>query len=501
MEHNGPQSLPLAPPAMANGSLGSDARRLIVMSNRAPIRIVREGPRQRIEPTVGGVGTTFLRLLERQGGVWIAWSGDKKTRGRRMMPPESETPRFQIVFCPLSERDISHYYYGMCNRGLWPLMHFMTAACHFDAAHWRNYEAVNRNFAELAAAEATDNDVLWVQDFHLALVPQRFRALRPNIPIGLFWHVPFPPEQLFRVFPWRTELLEGMLGADLVGFHTRPYVIQFLNCCERILGLRVDRSRGEVVTARGVVRVGAFPLGISADYFATLAQSPRVRELTQRIRRSVRTPLMVLGVDRLDYTKGILERLLGFERFLETNPAFHRRVTLVQIAVPSRTKVADYAMLKRQLDELVGRVIGRFSSEGWVPVRYLYTQLGAEELVAYYQAADVALLTPLRDGMNLVAKEYVAAHLGDAGVLILSEFAGAAEELTDALLVNPYDIDAIAARLKQAFEMSPEERAARLRKLRAQVHRNNLEHWSELFLDALLPERSLAAALGIKGLC
>jgi trehalose 6-phosphate synthase/phosphatase len=202
---------------------------------------------------------------------------------------------------------------------------------------------------------------------------------------------------------------------------------------------------------------------------------------------------VVLGVDRLDYTKGILERLLGFERFLEANQAYHRRVTLVLIAVPSRTKVADYAALKRELDELVGRIIGHFSSEGWVPIRYLYTQFGAEDLVAYYQAADVALLTPLRDGMNLVAKEYIAAHLADDGALILSEFAGAAEELTQALLVNPYDTDAIAARIKQALEMSPAERASRMRAMRTQIHRNNLEHWSELFLSALLPERHFAA--------
>ena len=370
-----------------------------------------------------------------------------------MMPPGSDPPRFEIAFCPLSERDISNYYHGMCNRGLWPLMHFMTANCHFNTLHWRYYEAVNRNFAALAAAEACDDDVVWVQDFHLALVPRLLREQRPRLPIGLFWHVPFPPEQIFRVFPWRSELLEGMLGADLVGFHTDSYVTQFLNCCERILGLRVDRKRNEVATPRGPVRAGVFPLGIPADYFAGLAASPRVRDRTQRIRRALRVERVVLGVDRLDYTKGILERLLGFERFLETNPAYHRRVTLVLIAVPSRTKVADYAALKRELDELVGRIIGHFSSEGWVPIRYLYTQFGAEDLVAYYQAADVALLTPLRDGMNLVAKEYIAAHLADDGALILSEFAGAAEELTQALLVNPYDVDAIAASLKQALEM------------------------------------------------
>jgi len=212
----------------------------------------------------------------------------------------------------------------------------------------------------------------------------------------------------------------------------------------------------------------------------------------QRIRHGLRSPVVVLGVDRLDYTKGILERLLGYERFLEANPSWHKRVTLVLVAVPSRTKVADYAMLKRQLDELVGHIVGRFSSEGWVPLRYLYTQFGAEELVAYYQAADVALLTPLRDGMNLVAKEYVASHLGDDGVLILSEFAGAAEELTEALLVNPYDADQIAERLKRAVEMGAEEKATRIRAMRAKVHANNLEHWSKKFLGALVREGTLA---------
>jgi len=494
MEQKDIEDSPQQPVIAAGGPHRLDRGRLIVMSNRAPIRVVHEAGKERIEPTVGGVGSTFLRLLEQQGGLWIAWSGTQtKTPGRLMMPPGSDPPSFEIVFCPLSERDVSHYYYGMCNRALWPLMHFMTASCHFNTLHWRYYEAVNRNFAALAAKEAGDDDVVWVQDFHLALVPRLLREQRPRIPIGLFWHVPFPPEQIFRIFPWRTELLEGMLGADLVGFHTRSYVIQFLNCCERILGLRVDRTRDEVSTHRGPVRVGVFPIGIPADYFAGLAASPRVQERTLRIRRALRTPYVVLGVDRLDYTKGILERLLGFERFLETNPSYHRRVTLVLIAVPSRTKVADYAALKRELDELVGRIIGHFSSEGWVPIRYLYTQFGAEDLVAYYQAADVALLTPLRDGMNLVAKEYVAAHLDDNGALILSEFAGAAEELTQALLVNPYDIDAIATRLKQAFEMSPVERAARMHAMRMQVHRNNLEHWSELFLSALLPERNFAA--------
>ena len=464
-------------------AIGSDGRRLIVISNRAPIRLVRENGRERIEPTVGGVGSTFLRLLEHHGGLWIAWSGGQKTPARLQLP--AADPRFALMFAPLSERDVSNYYYGMCNRGLWPLMHYMISNCHFSAAYWNQYQSVNRMFAEMAAAEAQPGDQIWVQDFHLALVPRMLRERRPGLPIGIFWHVPFPPEQLFRILPWRGELIGGMLGADLIGFHTGAYVKHFLDCCERLMGLSVDRQTSEVTVDERRVRVGAFPLGIPADYFASLAGSERVRERAERIRRALRSQIVVLGVDRLDYTKGIIERLTGFERFLEDNPAYHRRVALVLIAVPSRTKVADYALLKRQLDEQVGRVVGRFSSEGWVPIRYLYTQFNAEELVAYYQAADIALLTPLRDGMNLVAKEFVASHLADDAVLILSEFAGAAEELSEALLVNPYDIDALARRLRQAIEMDPAERAVRLRSMRSKINTNDLQHWSKKFLRAL----------------
>jgi trehalose 6-phosphate synthase/phosphatase len=463
-----------------------DGRQLVVMSNRAPIKVVREGPDERIEPTVGGVGTTFLRLLERHGGLWIAWNGGQKTPPRLSLP--SEHPRFDLSFVELSERDVSHYYYGMCNRALWPLMHFMISNCHFNAAHWRQYCAVNEMFAASAIKQANHGDALWIQDFHLALTPRIIRARRKDLAVGIFWHVPFPPVELYRVFPWRRELLMGMLGSDLIGFHCDSYVTHFLNSCARVLGAQIDHDSGEVHFEGRTSRVASFPLGIPVDYFEDLAASSRTQQKTSRIRRGLRSEIVVLGVDRLDYTKGILERLLGFERFLERNPNYHRRVTLVLIAVPSRTKVTEYAALKRQLDEAVGRVVGRFSSEGWVPIRYLYTQFGAEDLVAYYQAADIALLTPLRDGMNLVAKEFVASHPANDAVLILSEFAGAAEELSDALLVNPYNTDAIADRLKEALEMRPEARAARMRALREKIRHNNLERWSANFLQALTSE-------------
>jgi trehalose 6-phosphate synthase/phosphatase len=484
------EALARALPLGGNGMAAARSPRLIVMSNRAPIRIIHEARGERLEPTVGGVGTTFLRLLERNGGLWIAWSGGQKTPAPKLIPPRE--PRFKIVFAPLGEQDISDYYHGMCNRGLWPLMHFMTPKCHFSTQQWGRYVRVNQAFARIACEQAAAGDLLWVQDFHLALVPHLVRQDRRELSIGIFWHVPFPPEQLMRILPWREQFLYGMLGADVIGFHTQSYATHFLNCCQRILHLDVRHERGEVSVGGRRVYAAPFPLGIPADFFANLAALPRVAGRAERIRRSLGTQIMVLGVDRLDYTKGILERLLGFERFLEQNPSWHRRVTLVLIAVPSRTKVSDYADLKRELDELVGHVVGRFSSEGWVPLRYLYTQFGAEELVAYYRAADVALLTPLRDGMNLVAKEFVASRVTDDGVLILSEFAGAAEELTEALLVNPYNADEIAERLRQAVEMGPAEKSARMRAMRDKVQANNLERWSESFLAELTGEARFA---------
>jgi trehalose 6-phosphate synthase/phosphatase len=479
--------------AASSGSRLEGGQRLLVVSNRAPIRLVSENGHQRVAPTVGGVGATFLRLLERSGGLWIAWSGARNSPPRMSMPPAA--PRFSMVFPKLSERDIAGYYWGMCNRGLWPLMHFMTPNCHFDAAQWKTYCRVNRVFAAAAHAESTLFDVAWVQDFHLALMPAMLRERCPEKPIGLFWHVPWPPEQIFSVFPWRRELLEGMLGSNLIGFHTQMYVENFLECCERICSAEVDRKSGVISYAGRETRVGAFPLGIPVDYFREVSTKQAVRAHARRIRSVLGTPTVVLGVDRLDYTKGVIERLLGFERFLELNPLYRGKITLVLVAVPSRTKVAEYAALKRELDETVGRVVGRFSSEGHAPIRYLYTQFDVEELVAYYQAADIALLTPLRDGMNLVAKEFVASQLKDDSVLILSEFAGAAEELTDALLVNPYSIGQIAERIKQAVEMPLEEKTVRLSRMRECIERNDLDSWSAAFLNSLIDSPSAPSLL------
>lgn len=455
----------------------------MIVSNRAPFRIVREAGTKRIEPTVGGVATTFLHLLELHGGLWIAWSGGTDTPPALEIPMEN--PRFSIVFLGLSEKRIAHYYWGMCNRGLWPLMHLMPHYCHFGARDWAEYRVVNRTFGRRCLGLLQASDTIWIQDFHLALLPSVLRRTGSKQPIGFFWHIPFPPADILKILPWHRELLEGMLGADLIGFHTPAHVSAFFDCCEKLLESTVDREGGCVSSGGWTTKVGAYPIGVPVDYFQRLSSDPKVKRRLAQIKRGVGVEKIVLGVDRLDYTKGLVRRLEAFERFLEENPRYHKRVTLVQIAVPSRTRVPEYLTLARQVENLVADIVTRFSTEGWLPIRYLYKQYDPEVLVAYYLAADVALVTPLVDGMNLVAKEYVAARSDEGGVLILSELAGAAVELKAALLVNPYNIDQIARELRHALELEPDEQHRRMRALRAAVQRNTLTEWSRSFLKAL----------------
>src|SRR5258706_14935191 len=284
----------IAFPASFNGRHVADVlggRKLVVMSNRAPIKVVREGREERIEPTVGGVGTTFLRLLERHGGLWIAWNGGQKTPPRLSLP--TEHPRFELSFLDFIERDVSQYYYRLRNRALWPLMHFMISNCHFNVGQWRQYQAVNELFAASAIDQAGAGDALWIQDFHLALTPRLIRTRRKDLAIGIFWHVPFPPVELYRIFPWRRDLLMGMLGSDLIGFHCESYVTHFLNSCHRVLGAQVDIDRGEVHFEGRTSRVASFPLGIPVDFFEDLAASSRTQMKSARIRRGMRSEVLV----------------------------------------------------------------------------------------------------------------------------------------------------------------------------------------------------------------
>lgn len=454
---------------------------LVVVSNRLPFSAVRGAEGLTLARAPGGLVSALEPVLERRGGVWVGWAGapreDIEAAGGFPLPV-SDRVRYRHV--PLSAHEIAQYYGGFANRTLWPLFHYFVGRTRIDAATWRVFEKVNQRVAQITAAEAPADALVWVHDYQLLRVPYHLRRLQPSARLAFFLHVPFPAADVFRVLPWSRSLLQGMLACDLVGFHIPSYVQHFLTCAERLLGCDVDRSAGVVRYEGRDVAAQAHPISIDVDLIERLAAtavpapSPRGEDRVAE----------VLGVDRLDYTKGVHERLLAIERLLERWPTYRRLVRFTQLLVPSRERVAEYTELKRQIDETVGRINGRFSEGGWSPVRYLVRSLPPQELVPLYRGADVALVTPLRDGMNLVAKEYVAAQLENDGVLILSEMAGAAEELQEALLVNPFDVDAVAEALDRAISMSADERHARMSALRDRVRARDVHAWVARFLES-----------------
>jgi trehalose 6-phosphate synthase/phosphatase len=450
-------------------------QRLVVVSNRGPfhLRATRQGLKR--DKNIGGLVTSVLPMLEKLGGVWIAW-GDPE--GRYSNAPGR--PPFTLRYIGLTPDQVRGYYYGVSNSALWPLCHSFLGRVHYDNAEWQIYTQVNRLFAETALAEAGESDLIWVHDYHLALVPYYVRQARPSARIAFFWHIPFPASELFRTLPWRREILESLLSCDLFGVHIPEYVGGFMESAIKVLGAQVEPDL--VHYAGRTTRVLARPIGIDYDAVAGQARSAHTERRVQNIRATLHDQALVLGVERMDYTKGIAERLRAMERLLEQHSELHGRVTLVQIVTPSRMDVEAYRQKKREIDELVGRINGRFSDGIWIPVRYLYRSFSLAELIAYYRAADVALVTPLRDGLNLVAKEYVAARIHQDGVLILSEFAGAARQLPEALMVNPYSTEDMAATLGQALQMPKEEQRERMQVMQSRIKEQDISWWANEFL-------------------
>ncbi len=482
-------------------------QRLVLVSNRAAY-VLRETPRGlKGERAAGGLVAALEPLMLASGGVWVAWGGrtGRSAAGVRREVPFEE-PRYTLREVLLTPEEVAGYYQGYANRVLWPLCHYFLEKNAFPREAWEAYRAVNEKFASLAAEEAAPEDLVWVHDYHLALVPALIRARCPQNPIAFFWHIPFPDVGVFRVLPQAEEILAGLLGSDLVGFHVPSYCRNFLDAVEVILGARVNRERSLVEWQGRAVHVGSFPVGVDYDSFAGLAARPEVRQKARELRQVFGTPYVFLGVDRLDYTKGICQRLQALELFLERNPRYWGQFTYVQVAVPTRSEVPEYQALRREVEETVGRINGRFGRPGWQPVSYFYCSLPRPELVSYYLAADVLLVTPLRDGLNLVAKEYVASRQDENGVLILSIFAGAAEELRGALLVNPYDVEEVCEALEYSLEMPEAEKTRRFRGLRGVVASRDVTWWHETFLAAWAAasrERSLrllrrASALGLE---
>ncbi|GAA5533698.1 alpha,alpha-trehalose-phosphate synthase (UDP-forming) [Deinococcus aluminii] len=452
---------------------------LIVISNREPYAPKRgEDFDLRWVPSIGGLTAALDPALQHAGGTWIAWGEELPEISEVDLPQDA--PRYRLKRLRLSEAEVRDFYYGFSNRALWPMSHYFIGRTKYQTATWRAYVNVNRRFAEAAVESYREGDLIWVHDYQLALVPRMIRGALPHARIGFFWHIPWPSAEVFRTLPWDRELLDGMLGADLIGMHTHDYVRYFQIACERVLGAETE---GDTVRWQDrVSRMVARPIGIEVETFEELATSPEVEEAADRIRRTLQTQIL-LGVDRLDYTKGIPERLEAFDAFLDRHPEARGRVTLLQIAVPSRERVESYRQLRAQVEGLVGRINGKHTRDGWSPVQYIYRGVSREELVAHYRAADVMLVTPLRDGLNLVAKEFAASSRD--GVLILSRFAGAADEMPEALQVNPYNVDGLAAALLEALQMPLDEKKARLQRLRERLKQSDLHAWAEGFIQEL----------------
>ena len=458
--------------------------RLILVSNRLPIMVEQTGGALRVVRSTGGLVTGLRGPHERTRGTWVGWPGDVTHLGPEQRADlGARLAEMRCVPVYLTPEEVQSYYDGFSNAVLWPLFHYLLDRIPPTSHEWEVYREVNEKFADAAARVCEPGDMVWVHDYQLTLVPQMLRARVPGARIGFFLHIPFPASEVLRILPWREQVLEGMLGADLVGFHTFTYRSHFASAVLRIRG---TAAHGDVVHADGrEVRLGVFPIGVDSKAFGALARAPDVIADMETIRAEAAGQRLLLGIDRLDYTKGIPRRLVAFERLLERVPQWRGRVRLVQIAVPSRDQVPSYQQFRREVDELVGHINGKFSAVGWVPIHYVHRSLDERQVAALYRAADVMLVTPLRDGMNLVAKEFVTCRVDDDGVLVLSEFAGAAAEMGEALQVNPYDIDAMAQAFADALDMPDDERRVRMRALRRRIVSRDVHHWAASFLDAL----------------
>lgn len=464
--------------------------RLVLVSNRLPVVIEQEGDAWRCRPGSGGLVTALNPVLRRHGGVWIGWPGvaDQSLGVFKVLASQAHTLGFQLEPVWLTPEEQQGFYHGFSNEVIWPLFHDLQSRCNFVPEYWTSYQAVNEKFAGVVARCAGPEDFIWVQDYHLMELGPHLRRRGLGNRLGFFLHIPFPPPDIFCKLPWRGAVLDGLSSYDVVGFQTPHDRDNFADSARSLRPKRrLRRGRGGWWAEAGdrTTRLIVCPIGIDYDEFAVRAAQEEVAARARALRSEMQSEQIVLGLDRLDYTKGIVYRLRAFQLALQNWPALHRRVTLVQVVIPSRESVPEYQDLKAEIERLVAQINGQFTQPGWVPIHYVFRSLDREELLAYYRAADVALVTPLKDGMNLIAKEFCACQVESDGVLILSEFAGAAIQLRrDALLVNPYDLDGVAEAIRRAALMTRAERRPAMRRLRGAVRRQNVHWWAERFLAA-----------------
>lgn len=455
----------------------------IIVSNRLPVKIIADGNGYTLQPSEGGLATGLASIHAEGQNRWIGWPGVTLESEQQREHFTSLLNQRRLIPLFMNDEEISGFYEGFSNEVLWPVFHYMPNYAQYALHNWEIYRDVNRRFCELILEHADPDDTIWIQDYQLLLLPGMLREALPDATIGFFQHIPFPSQELFRLIPWRTELLDGMLGADLLGFHTFDDVRHFISSATRLTPTNSNANRLEV-DGRLII-AEPFPMGIDAIKFSALADSDDVIQRVDELRARFQEQRIILSIDRLDYSKGIIQRLQAFELFLQENPGFHKLVKLYMVVVPSRDTVSQYSELKDQIDRVVGRINASYGTYDWFPVSYFYHGYPVTEIAALYKVADICLVTPMRDGMNLVSKEYIACRNDNTGVLILSEMAGAAKELIDALVVNPNNVHEISDALLHALRMAPEEMNRRMATMRRIVFKFNVKHWAALFMNRL----------------
>ena len=472
--------------------------RLVVLSNRLPVVLSKDAEQGwRVTPGAGGLVSAMAPVLGNRGGLWIGWPGTSDPGAVAFLQdnPGGKDVGYTLVPVSLDPEEEELYYRGFANGVIWPLFHDLSLRTTFNPAFWHAYTRVNERFAQVVADNTRSEDYIWVQDFHLMLVAKATQRQGLKRRTGFFLHIPFPPLDIFLKLPWRYEVLNALLAFDLVGFQTTRDRRNFVQCVRAMVpGSKCagSRSVATLTTPERELRVGSFPIGIDARRFMDEAASKEVADRAWFIHEAMPNRKLILGIDRLDYTKGIPGRILAVGNALERYPELRGKVNFIQVVIPSREEVPEYQQLRQEIERLVGQINGQYTQAGWTPIHYIYRSLARQELLSYYRTTEIALITPLKDGMNLIAKEYCACSVED-GVLILSEFAGAAAQLQNgALLVNPHDIEGTADAIARAYHMDRDERRARMRRLRSQVARQDVFRWVDSFLKAAF-SRDLSA--------
>ncbi len=466
----------------------------IIISNRLPVQLQISNGSINAIPSVGGLATGMKSVHSGGDSLWIGWSGltDEEIPMELTAKIDKALAEHGTSKVNLNEEEVNRFYFGFSNRTIWPLFHYFLEYAEFELDSWLTYKSVNQKFADAIIEKAGEDDTIWIHDYQLMLVPKMVREKRPNLSIGFFLHIPFPSYEIFRTLPWREEVLEGLLGSDLIGFHTYDYERHFLSSVRRLLGAEV--SFNDIYVDNRIVKADSFPMGIDYKKFSDAAKTHQQNSESQQSDLQRRLDLhkksspdakLIVSIDRLDYSKGIAKRLHAFKYFLDKYPEYKEKIRLIILAVPSRSNVPQYQLLKKEIDELVGRINGELSTVSWTPIWYFYRSLPFENLIDLYTSSDIAWLTPIRDGMNLVAKEYIATRTDKTGVLILSEMAGSANEMNEALLINPNNFEQIADALFMAINMPELEQQRRNTILQKRLERYNVEKWANDFMNSL----------------